>query len=92
MNTVKEAFKTSGITQDEIKKVIMFGGGQRVPAIQDALRKELGGKLDLSFSINSDEAAALGGSYQAAYVTKLFRYVEPSLFFFINDGLNDNLE
>ena len=51
----------------------MFGGGQRVPAIQDALRKELGGKLDLSFSINSDEAAALGGSYQAAYVTKLFR-------------------
>jgi hypoxia up-regulated 1 len=73
MNTVKEAFKTSGITQDEIKKVIMFGGGQRVPAIQDALRKELGGKLDLSFSINSDEAAALGGSYQAAYVTKLFR-------------------
>ena len=91
MNTVKEAFKTSGITQDEIKKVIMFGGGQRVPAIQDALRKELGGKLDLSFSINSDEAAALGGSYQAAYVTKLFRYVEPSLFFY-NDGLNDNLE
>merc|ERR1711953_1404163 len=73
MNTVKEAFKTSGITQDEIKKVIMFGGGQRVPAIQDALRKELGGKLDLSFSINSDEAAALGGSYQAAYVTRLFR-------------------
>lgn len=29
--------------------------------------------MELSFSINSDEAAALGGSYQAAHVTKLFR-------------------
>ena len=72
MNAVKDAFKTSGITKDEIAKVIMFGGGQRVPAIQEALKKELGG-MELSFSINSDEAAALGGSYQAAHVTKLFR-------------------
>ena len=28
------------------------------------LKKQLEDKLELSFSINSDEAAALGGSYQ----------------------------
>jgi len=73
MGAVRDALKTSGMSVDELKKVIMFGGGQRVPAVQEALRKELGDKLELSFSINSDEAAALGGSYQGAYVTKFFR-------------------
>ena len=73
MGAVKDALKTSGMSIDEVKKVIMFGGGQRVPSVQEALRKELGDKLELSFSINSDEAAALGGSYQGAYVTKFFR-------------------
>ena len=73
MGAVKNALKTSGMSIDEVKKVIMFGGGQRVPSVQEALRKELGDKLELSFSINSDEAAALGGSYQGAYVTKFFR-------------------
>ena len=73
MGAVKEALKTSGMSIDEIKKIIMFGGGQRVPAVQEALRKEIDNKIELSFSINSDEAAALGGSYQGAYVTKFFR-------------------
>ena len=67
MGAVRDALKTSGMSVDELKKVIMFGGGQRVPAVQEALRKELGDKLELSFSINSDEAAALGGSYQVSY-------------------------
>ncbi|CBY19557.1 unnamed protein product [Oikopleura dioica] len=72
MEAVREAFKSSGMTNDEISQIIMFGGGMRVPAIQDALRKELNG-AELSFNINADEAAALGGSYHAAFVSKVFR-------------------
>ena len=69
MEAVREAFKSSGMTNDEISQVIMFGGGMRVPAIQEALKKELNG-AELSFNINADEAAALGGSYHAAFVSK----------------------
>ena len=62
------------MTNDEISMIIMFGGGMRVPIVQEALKKELNG-AELSFNINSDESAALGSSYQAAYVSKVFRYV-----------------
>lgn len=74
MGTVRDAFAASAMTHDEISMVIMFGSGMRVPAIQDALRKELNG-AELSFNINADESAALGASYQVAYVSKVFRYV-----------------
>ena len=63
------------MTNDEISMVIMFGGGMRVPIVQEALKKELSG-AELSFNINSDESGALGASYQAAYVSKVFR-LEP---------------
>ena len=62
------------MTNDEISLIIMFGGGMRVPIVQEALKKELNG-AELSFNINSDESAALGSSYQAAYVSKVFRLV-----------------
>ena len=73
MQAVKDAFATSAMTKDEISMIIMFGGGMRVPKVQEALRAELGGDVDLSFNINADESAALGGSYHAAYVSKVFR-------------------
>ena len=72
MTAVRAAFASSAMTNDEISMVIMFGGGMRVPAIQEALRKELN-NAELSFNINADESGALGGSYQAAYVSKVFR-------------------
>ncbi|VDL81057.1 unnamed protein product, partial [Schistocephalus solidus] len=69
---VNTAIEASAVPLDSIQSVILFGGGTRVPMIQAAL-KELTGKSELGKSINSDEAAALGAVYQAAYHTPGFK-------------------
>ncbi|XP_045773658.1 hypoxia up-regulated protein 1 [Maniola jurtina] len=45
-------------------RLIVAGGASRVPAVQEALRSAAG--LELSRSINADEAATLGAVYRAA--------------------------
>jgi len=72
---VEEAMKLSEVTWDEISEVILMGGGTRVPGVQDALKKAIG-REELGKGINTDEAAALGAVYQAAYLSKGFR-VQP---------------
>lgn len=69
---VEDALKLSGLSLNDIHHVILFGGNTRVPKVQEVLSKFLGGK-ELGKSINSDEAAALGAAYQAAYLSKGFK-------------------
>ena len=47
------------VFQSEISEVILFGGGTRVPKVQEMLKKAIGLE-SLGKGINSDEAAALG--------------------------------
>ncbi|VDD77396.1 unnamed protein product [Mesocestoides corti] len=66
-----EALELANTPAENIKEVIVFGGGSRIPAIQEAIlratKKEALGK-----SVNADEAAAMGAIYQAAYHTRGF--------------------
>ncbi|KNC84797.1 hypothetical protein SARC_03005 [Sphaeroforma arctica JP610] len=62
----------SGMGIAEIDQVIMFGGAQRMPRVQDNLLKVTGGK-ELSRSINADEACAIGAVLRAATHSSAFR-------------------
>ncbi|XP_055866156.1 hypoxia up-regulated protein 1-like isoform X2 [Biomphalaria glabrata] len=69
---IEEALKLSDITLPEITEVILMGGGTRMPKVQEILMKYLG-RSELGKSINTDEAAAMGAVYQAAYLGKGFK-------------------
>jgi len=49
-----------------------MGGGTRAPKVKEMLQKAVK-REDLGKSINTDEAAALGAVYQAAYLSTGFR-------------------
>lgn len=65
------ALKNSGLSLDVINQVILFGGGTRVPKIQESLRAAIG--QDLGKNINMDEAAAMGAVYRAADLATGFK-------------------
>ncbi|XP_053408991.1 hypoxia up-regulated protein 1-like isoform X2 [Mercenaria mercenaria] len=69
---IEDALKASEITLAEISDVILMGGGSRIPAVQAKLMEYLG-RVELGKSLNTDEAAALGAVYQAAYLGKGFK-------------------
>ncbi|XP_076817134.1 hypoxia up-regulated protein 1-like isoform X1 [Clavelina lepadiformis] len=69
---MRDALKSADLTMDSISQILLVGGGTRVPKVQEILLKE-SGKTDLGKSINADEAAALGASYQAAAVSNAFK-------------------
>lgn len=69
---IQDALQASEITLAELSDVILMGGGTRIPAVQTKLQEFLGG-VELGKSINTDEAAALGAVYQAAYMGKGFK-------------------
>lgn len=69
---IQDALKASEITMAEISDVILMGGGSRIPAVQSRLMEFLGG-VELGKSLNTDEAAAMGAVYQAAYLGKGFK-------------------
>ncbi|CAF3581434.1 unnamed protein product [Rotaria socialis] len=69
---VEEVLNTSGISLAEIQQVLLFGGSTRIPRVQNELVKSLGG-IELGKSLNTDEAAAMGGVYQAAALSKGYR-------------------
>jgi len=49
-----------------------MGGGTRIPKVQAKLMKVIG-RDELGKSINTDESAALGAVYQAAYLSTGFK-------------------
>ncbi|XP_041373562.1 hypoxia up-regulated protein 1-like isoform X2 [Gigantopelta aegis] len=69
---MEEALKISEITMGEITDVILMGGATRMPKVQDELMQFVN-RQELGKSINTDEAAAMGAVYQAAYLGKGFK-------------------
>ncbi len=60
---VTQSLKDSELTTDDIERIILVGGSTRIPAVQDAIRKNFGGKAP-DRSVNPDEAVALGAAIQ----------------------------
>jgi len=69
---MSKALSTAGMGMKEIDQVILFGGGTRVPKVQDILTEFIGGQ-ELGKSLNTDEAAAMGAVYKAADLSSGFK-------------------
>ena len=63
MTPVKQALSDSGLSANEIDKVLMVGGSSRIPAVQEAIKNFMG--KDPFKGINPDECVAIGASIQA---------------------------
>lgn len=67
MGPVQAAMKDSGLSTNDIDKILLVGGSTRVPAVQDAVKKFFG--KDPFKGINPDECVAIGAAIQAAVLT-----------------------
>ncbi|WP_407269493.1 molecular chaperone DnaK [Radiobacillus sp. PE A8.2] len=63
MGPTRTALKDASMSPSEIDKVILVGGSTRIPAVQEAIKKEIG--KDPSKGVNPDEVVALGAAIQA---------------------------
>lgn len=62
MGPTRQALKDAGMNANEISKVLLVGGSTRIPAVQEAIKKEIG--QDPSKGVNPDEVVALGAAIQ----------------------------
>lgn len=62
MRPVEQALKDSGLSKDEIDKVILVGGSSRIPAVQEAVQKFM--NKEPFKGVNPDEVVALGAAIQ----------------------------
>ena len=70
---IKQALRAAEIDAAVLRNVIIVGGASRVPWVQQLL-KETTKTSELSKSVNSDEAAALGAAFAALAVAKGFHH------------------
>ena len=63
MGPTRQALADSGLSQQEIDKVILVGGSTRIPAVQEAIKKYLG--KEPHRGVNPDECVAVGAAIQA---------------------------
>ena len=62
MGPVRKALQDAGLRPSDLKKVLMVGGSTRIPAVYDAVKKEL--NCEPFKGINPDECVAVGASIQ----------------------------
>lgn len=62
MGPTRQALSDAGLKPGDIDKVILVGGSTRIPAVQEAIRKELG--KEPHKGINPDECVAIGAAIQ----------------------------
>ena len=67
LTPVKQALKDSGLSTNDLDKVILVGGSTRIPAVQDAV-KNLIGKEPFK-GVNPDECVAVGAAIQGGVLT-----------------------
>lgn len=67
LGPTRRAMDDSGLSPDQIDKVILVGGSTRIPAVQEAIKK-LTGKEPYK-GVNPDEVVALGAAVQAGVLT-----------------------
>ena len=62
MTPVRKALQDAGLRPSDLKKVLMVGGSTRIPAVYDAVKKEL--SCEPFKGINPDECVAVGAAIQ----------------------------
>ncbi|QQZ10814.1 molecular chaperone DnaK [Heyndrickxia vini] len=67
MGPTRRAMQDAGLSPSEIDKVILVGGSTRIPAVQEAIRKETG--KDPHKGVNPDEVVAMGAAIQGGVLT-----------------------
>ncbi len=63
LDPVRNALRDSELKPGEINEVVLVGGMTRMPAVQDAVRREFG--KDPHKGVNPDEVVAIGAAIQA---------------------------
>ena len=59
---VRQALKDAGMSASDLDQVLLVGGSTRIPAVQEAVKKELG--KEPNKSVNPDEVVAMGAAIQ----------------------------
>src|SRR5690625_3683013 len=62
MVPVRKSLSDADFTAGDIDKVLLVGGSTRIPAVQEAIKREI--KQDPSRGVNPDEVVALGAAIQ----------------------------
>ncbi|CAM3885854.1 molecular chaperone DnaK [Geobacillus stearothermophilus] len=66
MGPVRQALQDAGLTPADIDKVILVGGSTRIPAVQEAIKRELG--KEPHKGVNPDEVVAIGAAIQGGVI------------------------
>jgi len=67
MVPVRNALRDAKLTANDINQVLLVGGSTRIPAVQEAVKRELG--KEPNKSVNPDEAVAMGAAIQGGVLT-----------------------
>ena len=67
MVPVKNALRDAGLNSSDLDQVLLVGGSTRIPAVQEAVKKELG--KEPNKSVNPDECVALGDAIQGGVIS-----------------------
>ncbi|WP_400242531.1 molecular chaperone DnaK [Niallia sp. JL1B1071] len=67
MGPTRQALKDANLSASEIDKVILVGGSTRIPAVQEAIKKEIG--QEPHKGVNPDEVVAMGAAIQGGVIT-----------------------
>lgn len=67
LGPTRQAMKDAGLSASQIDKVILVGGSTRIPAVQEAIKKETG--KEPHKGVNPDEVVALGAAIQGGVLT-----------------------
>ena len=64
---VRQALKDAGLQPSDIDQVLLVGGSTRIPAVQEAVKNELG--KEPNKSVNPDEVVAMGAAIQGGVLS-----------------------
>ncbi|MBT2754671.1 molecular chaperone DnaK [Mesobacillus foraminis] len=67
MGPTRQALRDAGLNPSEIDKVILVGGSTRIPAVQEAIKKEIG--KEPHKGVNPDEVVAMGAAIQGGVIS-----------------------
>ena len=68
MVPVRKALQDAGLRPSDLGKVLLVGGSTRIPAVQEAVKKEMG--CEPFKGINPDECVAIGAAIQGGVLNK----------------------
>ena len=64
---IRNAMSDAGLSASQIDEVLLVGGSSRIPAVQEAVKKEMG--KEPNKGINPDECVAVGAARQAGVLS-----------------------